>query len=380
MRVWTLVAAGVAAGVLVASAARAEPTATPKGADRSTNAEKDADAYCRWVKAIAASNADVLVAPSVYATGGYVSGADITLGASTLPPTQRVIAGALYSFGSLNRGLAMLSQADAECRRYRADAQLHAYIERNRDGISVRSLSAKVKVLDGALPRAAEILVFEKGLLTQSRLTVDEFAGTQLRVDTLRQIDSDAHQQMTAMASAPPTPHKSIRQVVADRDEAEVEVEGEDGRVRASYGWDLGLRGGLDKIFGVTNNAPYFAMATLTLNLGWFFQGGANSDARQARREWVHAQVEGDDDRIEQVLQRLRSLRESETSRLRESTALLADLEARYKSVGSIGGEKARAFADFVWFDLVRVQSEHAYFVEHVRELDELIGDGEGAQ
>ena len=340
-----------------------------------TNAEKDADAYCRWVKAIAASNADVLVDPSLYATGGYVSGADLSLGASAVPPTQRIIAGGLYSFGSLNRGLAMMSEADAECRRYRADAQLHAFIERNRDAVSVRALTAKIKILDAALPRAGEILAQEKALLASSRLTVDEFAATQLRVDTLRQSAGDAHQQMASLSSAPPTPRKSIRQAVADRDELEVEVEDEDGRVRASNGWDLVLRGGFDKIFGVADNAPFFAMATLTLNLGWFLQGGANSDARDARRDWVRAQVEGDDDRIEQVIARLRSVRDAEVARLRESTALLADLDARFKAISTITTDKARSFADFVWFDLTRVQAEHAYFAEHVRELDELIGD-----
>jgi hypothetical protein len=363
----------LAAGLLGAGPAGAEQP--PKQGGRATSADKDADAYCRWVKAIAASNADDLVAPSVYATGGYVSGADLSPGASSVPTTPRLIAAGMYSFGSLNRGLATLSQADAECRRYRADAQLHAYIERNRDAISVRALAAKVKVLDAALPRGQEILAQEKALLAQARLTVDELGGTQLRLDTLRQIAADSHQQMDSLASAPPTPHKSIRQAVTDRDEAEVATEREDGRIRASYGWDLVLKGGFDKIFGVTDNAPFFAMATLTVSLGWFLQGGANSDARDARRDWVRAQVEGDDDRVEQVIQRLRSVRDEETARLRESTTLLADLDARYKSVAVIGGEKARTFADFVWFDLVRVESEHAYFVEHVRELNELIGD-----
>jgi hypothetical protein len=366
----------IAGSLFGASSASAEqPGAPAKRAERATSADKDADAYCRWVKAIAASNADVLVTPSVYATGGYVSGADLSPGASAVPTTPRLIAAGMYSFGSLNRGLATLSQADAECHRYRADAQLHAYIERNRDAISVRALGAKVKVLDAALPHGQEILAQEKAMLAQARLTVDELGGTQLRLDTLRQIAAEAHQQMDSLASAPPTPHKSIRQAVSERDEAEVATEREDGRIRASYGWDLVLKGGFDKIFGVTDNAPFFAMATLTVSLGWFLQGGANSDARDARRDWVRAQVEGDDDRVEQVVQRLRSVRDAEAARLRESTALLADLDARYKSVGAIGGEKARTFADFVWFDLIRVESEHAYFIEHVRELNELIGD-----
>jgi hypothetical protein len=369
-------------GLFAARPAAAEgPGAGPKRAHGATSDEKDAEAYCRWVKAIAAANADVMVAPSVYATGGYVSSADISAGASNAPPTGRLIIAGLYSFGGLNRGLATISQADAECRRYRADAKLHAYIERNRDAVSVPALTAKVKVLDAAMPKGEEILAQERALLTQSRMTVDDVAGTQLRLDTLRQIDADAHQQMAALASAPPTPHKSIRQAVAERDEAEVEVEREDGRIRASQGWDLALRGGYDHLFGVADTTPVFAMATLTVSLGWFFVGSANSDAQQARRDWVRAQVEGDDDRVEQVVTRLRSVREEEQGRLRQNNVLLADLESRYRAVSAMTGDKARSFADVIWFDLVRVQSEHAYFSEHVRELDELIGDeGNGGE
>src|SRR5579884_95932 len=110
----------LAAALLAAQGAHAQ--SRPRGApsEHAANVDKDADAYCRWVKAIAASTADVLVAPQVYATAGYVSGADVSPGAASVPPTQRLIAAGLYSFGGLNRGLATMSQADAECRRYRA--------------------------------------------------------------------------------------------------------------------------------------------------------------------------------------------------------------------------------------------------------------------
>jgi hypothetical protein len=377
---WFLLAGSLVAlaAVGVGGDARAQSPAPlpPKrpAVGHASSVEKDADAYCRWVRAIAESSSDVLVAPSVYATGGYVNGADVSLGAASVPATQRLIAAGLYSFGSLNRGLAMRAQADAECRRYRLDAELHAFIERNRDAASVRALTAKTKVLDEALPRAQEILTQEKAMMAQARATVDEVNGTQMRVETLRQLASEAHQQMDAMASAPPTPKTSIRQAVAARDDAEVETEKQDGRIRASYGWDLTLRGGYDRIFGIRDDTPLFAMATLTVNLGWFFQGGANADAESARKEWARAQIEGDDDRVEQVVARLRAVREAEIVRLRESTIVLADLEQRYKAVAGIGGDKARSYADYVWFDLIRVQAEHAYYAEHVHELDELLG------
>ncbi|HEY2511799.1 MAG TPA: hypothetical protein VGI39_13115 [Polyangiaceae bacterium] len=371
--------------LLAAANARAQgpgPTAAAPGrpnAEAVANPGKDAAAYCRWVKAIAASNSDVLMAPSVYATAGYVSGADSSTQSSAVPPTGRLIAAGLYSFGGLNRGLALRAQADAECKRYAAESELRAFIERNRDAQSVEALKAKAKVLDEALPRATEILSAQKAQLAQARLTVDEVDGTQLRTDALRALAAQVHQDLTAMATAPPPPARSVRETLAQRDAAEEEAERRDGRVRASYGWDLTLRGGYDQIFGVRDYTPVFGLATLTLDLGWFLQGASNDEARVARKEWVRAQVEGVDDRVEQVVQRLHGARDAEAARLRENTVLLADLEERFKSVGSLGGEKARAYADYVWFDLTRVRADHAYYTEHVRELDALLGDAGSA-
>jgi hypothetical protein len=372
---WLLLTGSLLAG----TSARAEgPVAG--SAPHTTSADRDSAAYCRWVKAIAASNADPMIAPSVYASGGFTSPADATDNASTaaLPPTQRLIVAGMYSLGSLNRGLAMRSQADAECKRYATTAELRAFVERNRDAESVRALRAKGKVLDDAVPHAADLLATQKALLAASRLTVEEVDGTQIRTDTLRALAAETRQRIDALAAVPQVPKHSYKDALAQRDAAEAEAEKEDGRVRASYGWDFILRGGYDRIFGVADNTPLFAMATLTLNLGWFFQGGANSDALAARRDWVRAEVEGLDDRVEQVAARLRAVRNGEVARLRETTVLLTDLEARFKSVGGISGDKARAYADYVWFDLVRVQAEHAYYAEHVRELNEMLGESGG--
>ena len=372
MRIGSLLLLG---GLLAAGNARAEGTP----ATHSTTAERDSSSYCRWVRAIADSTSDTLVAPSVYVSGGVVSIADASQGASAVPPSPRLIAAGLYSFGGLNHGLAVRAQADAECKRYTTTADLRAFVELNRDAESVRALRAKAKVLDDALGHADDILAQQKAQLSAARLTVEEVGGTQIRTDTLRALAAQTHQQIEAMAAAPPMPAHSYKQAMSNRDAAEEASEREDGRVRASSGWDLELRGGYDQLFGVKESVPLFAMATVTLNLGWFFQGSNNASARDARRQWVRAEVEGLDDRVEQVAQRLRAARDGDAARLRETIALVADLEARYKTVAQIAGDKARAYADYVWFDLVRVQADRAYFAEQVRELNAVLGDGNGS-
>ena len=365
--------------MIVARAAHADPVdsskQTAEAPRRGTSVVRDTKAYCDWQESIADATSDPMIAPSIYVSGGYVSGADATEGASALPPTQRLIAAANYSFGGLNQGLSVRAQAKAECARYATESELRAFIERNRDGGGERALAARAKVLDDALPHAVEILESERQMLALSRLTVDELGATELRIDALRQLASDTKRDIEALASLPAAPVRPVTAVLAERDHAEEEAERADGRVRASHGWDLSIRGGYDQIFGVRDSTPLFAMATATLNLGWLFQGGANSDARDARRLLVRSEVEGLDDRVEQVTQRLRAIRRAEASRETQTAALLKDLEGRFKTVSAIPGEKARAYADIVWFDIVRARADHSYFLTHIEELDVLLSN-----
>ena len=342
--------------------------------------ERDAADYCRFQQGVASAQSLLLVAPSLYASGGYVTGADASTGASALPPTARLTAGASYSFGALHQGLAIQEQAHAECARYATESALRAFIERNRDGSSVRALRARARVLDEALPQAAEILQRQRTMLAAARLTVDELGSTELRADSLRQLAAEAHRDVEALSALPSAKNQPVDTALAARDEAEETAERAEASVRSSHGWDLSVRGGYDRVYGVRDYVPLFAMATVTVDTGWFFQGAANSDAREARREWVRHEVEGVDDRVEQVLQRLRALRRAESSREHETATLAGELETRFRSVSAISGDRARSYADAVWFELVRVRADHAYFTVHAQELDELLGSrGKGS-
>jgi hypothetical protein len=378
----------VLGGALTTTAvARAEPppraNPTTQTAARATSTAADADAYCRWITAAAASESDPLLFPSLFAAGGYTSGADASAtgsGATTRSPTPRLIAGASYSFGAdgLNRGLALRSQAAAECRLYAAMSALRAFVENHHDATSRRALTAKVKVLDDAIPRAAEILALQKARLAQSRATVEEIDATALRVDGLRKLAGDAHAQIDAMAALPAIEGEPIRRVQGRRDEAEEDAERAAARVRRSRGWDLSVRGGYDRVFGAREDAPVFAMATLTVSLGWLFQGANDDDAVRARRAWARSEVLGMNDRVEQAVQRLRATRDAESARLREVRILLVDMEARMRDIAGIGGDRARSYGDALWFDLVRTRAEHAYLEEHVRELAVLLDESGG--
>jgi hypothetical protein len=369
----------------IPNAARGEaprPNGATGGASgNATSTRKDADTYCRWIESAAASESDTLLFPSLYASAGYTTGADASTtagAASTLAPTQRLILGASYSFGAagLNHGIAIRSRAASECRLYEAMTVLRAFIEQHREGASRRALAAKSRVLEEALPHALEILNAQNAKLAQARATLDEVNATSLRVDGLRKLASDTRAQLDSMELLPQMPNEPIRGWLDKRDQAEEEAERGAAHVRQSQGWDLSIRGGYDRIFGVRDYTPVFAMATLTLNLGWLVQGSNDGEAARARRAFARSEVLGVDDRVEQVLRMLRATRDAEAVRLRENRVLVLDMEAHFKDIGAIGGDRAKSYSDALWFDLVRARAERAYLEENVRELTVLLDDG----
>jgi hypothetical protein len=337
--------------------------------------QADGEAYCRFVTGVADSESALEVAPTLFGTAGLVSGQDVSPGGSLLGPTKRVVAGASYSLSGLYRGLQRRSGAQAECRRYRTISDLHAFLESSKEGRTRASLDARVRVLEGALPKADEMLATARASLQQARTTIEQVSALQLRVDALRDAASEARAERDAMAQAPQPPQRPIAEVLRERDDAEAEAERYEGHVRESSAWDVSVRGGYDQVFGTSlSYTPLFALVTVTANVGGLFQPAAEDRAREGRVAWARRQVEGADDRVQQHLALLRALRESDRKRLTDVRVLLADLESRYKTLSSLGGERVAEAAQVVWFDVVRMRAEDAYLTAHLADLDRLLG------
>lgn len=347
--------------------------------------KEDAAAYCEYVTGIADSDSALDMWPTLFGTAGLVPSVEVTAapgggqtvsgGGTLLGPTKRVIAGANYSFSGLYRGIQMRSGARAECRRYQAISELHAFLESNKEGRTRSSLDAKLRVVDEAVPKAEAMLAAAKGALEQSRATVEQVHALELRVDALRSLAAETRAERDAMARAPQPPARPITDVLLARDEAEAEAERHEAHVRESRAWDVSVRGGYDQIFGTSASyTPLFGLVTVTANVGGLFQPAAEDRALAGRVAWARRQIEGADDRVEQYVARLRALRASDRKRLEDTRALLDDVETRWKALQALPGDRVVEVAQYVWFDLVRLRAEHAYLTTHVADLDRLLG------
>jgi hypothetical protein len=338
---------------------------------------EDADAYCDYVTGVADSESVLDMSPTIFGTGGEVSGQDVSPGGSLLGPTTRIIAGASYSFAGLYRGIQMRAAARAECRRYRAVSELHAFLENNKEGVTRSSLDAKLRVLEDALPRADEMMASARAALAQSRTTVEQVIALALRVDGLRAIAVQTRAERDALARVPQPPVRQVSDLMRDQSEAAAEAERGEVRVRESRAWDVSVRGGYDQIFGTSvKYTPLFGLITITANIGGLLQPAADSRAVSGRVQWYRRQVEGTDDRADQALARLLALREADRKRLGETRALLGDLEARYATLQSAHGERVDEIEQTLWFDLVRARADQAYVTAHFADMDRILGQG----
>lgn len=368
----------VVAILLVSSAARAAPGAPDNAPshdpDREPTWQDDAEAHCRVVTGVAESESAILLSPRVFGVAGVARGVGASADPSgLLPPLPRVTFGLSYSAADLHRALLLRGRARAQCTRRRLASQLEAFVQANEGLLSKKALSAQLAVLEAALPRAQEIVARTQAAVGASRATLEELGATELRLDRLR-AEAESARRGIELASAAPAPARPIADLLDALEAAEVEVERYDASVRQSYAWDVELQGGYDQVFGARSRIPIFGTIQASARLGLLFSRRADARAIAARRAFARQELGGVRHRAMGLLRALSATERAERARMIDTAVLLTDLESRLASVESVGGDKARGYAEYLWFEVVRARAEHAYLRAHVAELASLLG------
>jgi len=337
------------------------------------------EAYCTFTESVAKSESAVLFSPQLFLDYGVVNGNDVTTGAggvTSAPPTERLTFGARYSLvAGLVRGIFNRQRASADCERHRAESGLSRFLVENREQVSPAALDAKLAVLRSAMPRAQDVLGKLRTSVERSHATVEELEATQVRVDDL---EASLQQAETLRAGLPertnqPSPEELLRRHrVADEAVGHYEA-----RLRMTEAFDVQLRGGYDRFFGLRDDLPLFGVLSITINPAVFYQPFAESDAARARARVVRLENDAVEQKAELLASRLRALLAGERRRLGEVKILLADVEGRIHAIESIESDKLRRFRESMWFDWVKLKAEQEFLRVHVAELQTTLG-GEG--
>jgi hypothetical protein len=283
-------------------------------------------AYCEFVRATAASQSAIEKSPWLFADGGvipvHVLGGVSSADVATPTAYPRILAGAGFSPTTFYRGVMGSKYANAECERYRVALQLRLLAALDADSFAAPGWSAKIAVLQEALPQAQAILDKIKKNVAIGQATMQDLDAATLRMDALQELQADARERLAGLPA-----------------------------------------------LGTVQPFPFFAEVGITLIPGWLAQGTAEERASTARAQWSAAQTEREAAQARLAIDKVKELLDADAKRLKQVLILRADLEQRTKALADLGAQKATDYADYVWFDLVRVRSEVAYLTAHVNAL-----------
>lgn len=370
-------------GPLLCAFALAAPVAVAHDNGDDESPQPGVAAYCDYAWGATSSSVAQQLYPRLFLSGGVLSGADSVnttgsagSGSGTL---WRLQAGLSYGLADLNEGLALRDRARAECALYLQQSELFAFLARYDEPDSMAGALAKIRVLEEALPTAEHILDEVRELLLHHQATVEDLNATSLRVDTLRAELGSNRARVAAVSRKHRTSARNVTDLMVSYQSATEHVAESESRVRQSRRFDLAVRAGYDRLFGVRDGIPLSATLTLTISPGAIAQPEAEEQSRRGRMGWATRGVEGVHDRVAVLLARLRAVLEAQTRRGQDTRVLLADLESRYKAVETVAGDSVRAYRDYLWFDLIRLRAEDAYLRAQLEELDVLLPPDGGA-
>ena len=321
------------------------------------------DGYCDYVHGVASATSVVQMSPTFLGMFGYV---DQSIASATVNPssTLRMIGGVRYSFSGLYSGIATKQHADADCRR-------HTALESVRGETNARALAARAKVLDDALGEADRIMKESTADLEARRTTAQEATALRLRVEELRQLSADAHNQLSALPAATDKP---LGAAMVEYHQADADMEVYEAKLRRAAAFDLNVRAGVDEFLDSTVTSPtqFFGVVELDLNLGLLFQGPGNSQAAAGRKRLV--ETGHDPLGVDATIERVRTLIEVESKRQQDNAALVGELQRQIDALAKIPGDDSKKYRQTVWFDYVKAKADQAYLTAHLAALREVAG------
>jgi hypothetical protein len=340
-----------------------------------TPALKSADSsYCAYTESLGDDERQPLMSPHLAASVGkvnFLSGNDSTAATSTL--RERI--GVSYSLQETMRGLAIQARSHADCERYRASSTLLNFLQLGEQGLELDAVSARLAVLEGAVPAGQAILSRTKASVDAYRSTSAQMDAISIRLDRLRTSLNQARKEVASPTGAAPLkPFGSLRQAISQQQAQDAIYERSLSKIRQTSAWNLTVESGYEHLSNVHRYSPYYWAINLDTSLGLFSRHRAESNAVLAHGEFTMQDPTGATQRAGLLLKKLQSDLTLEQDRLRENTVLLREMEGRLDSLKLVTDVKASEYSDDVWFEMIELKAEHEYLRVHIDTLGQILG------
>ena len=325
--------------------------------------------YCDYLSLRASADGALLLWPQLFLTAGMLNDVSPESGIDAqLHP--RLLVGVTYSAAAALRGTLLHAQAAHACAHYGDLALLHRFTQSNQAGTSKDGLRAKLQVLEQALIQAHHDAEVVHAAIVQAQATLDDDQLAQRRLDALY---AAIHATRQALQTAPESfVATDIAKVLARLPDLAAQLEADASSVRRTQAWDISVRGGYDRVFGVQNRVPVFGSITFQASLGAIVQSDAEDAAVAAQAQWQRLRGDSPTAQAEQLLQQLRHTSQTDAERLSQLKTLRQQYAYRIATLKQVPGAESVRTARSVWYDLLWLDAEAAYLEAHLLEMSGL--------
>ena len=348
------------------------------------------DGYCDFVEGTASANAATLYAPELFGQFGHIEQPAFAETPSSSSQNLRIIGGVRWSLTNIIAGSATKSLASADCKRHNALAKLRL-ITGSMHGASAsaplalaaaRALASKLRIYTDAQKDAERILAEVNADFEAKRTTLPDAVGIRMRLDELRANTAEIQSTLAGLPPEIAASDASLTELLDEYQRADAQVEKSSARLRTIRAYDVSIRGGVDQFLdGANQQANYFAVLQVGVNLGALWTGSGNSRAARGRKKFaasemaaVSATTAADQSAADQTTpDQIRAVLDIDNKRLQQVTALAADLDQQMQTLTQVGGDDNKRFRQAIWFDAIKAKADLAYLQAHIQALNQLL-------
>jgi hypothetical protein len=339
------------------------------GADRASAQES---AYCRRVRARAASDAALLMSPRVVLQGlrfpqnGQVD-AGVTVGSGF-----QTRASMTFSPIDFYKGLGVLSEGAADCDEHQVSAEVEDALTLGSDGARLSALRSEVSFLRDHRDEWRAVEARAAARLSEHTVTLADFDSVRQHVGELeRKLAQADGQAAEIVARRGATASVSLAELIRRYAELASRAEQAEARVRRLEPWQIQMTG------GVVAQAPidWYGLVELSVNLGVFARTRQEARHAEARMDEVrHAPYE--------LAARVERLRDQTAAALEEARqeltvvehdlATLADVHQAFDKSDAANILQAR---DAVAVEELSAESDGVFLRALIASLNSLLED-----
>lgn len=340
-----------------------------------THAGAQETPYCAKVRARAAADAALLIAPMVRAEGIKLPSALQKGG--TIDPTG---AGSGYQFRAgltvspldVYRGFKVVDLADADCDQHNATTSAQELLQGAAFYGRLPALRKQQAFLDESRPRWEAAVAKAEARLEAKVTTLAEADDVRFRSTALERFREQIAGEVGRFeASGIDAKRAMVTELVRAVESASVRFEEKSSHIRSLDTWEVHLTGGyVPAAFG--QNSDYFGVIQVSYNVGGFWRNAAESRYKAARQDEVKTA------RYETVNQ-LRLFREQMKATANQASRERAIVERRVAtltasqkallSTDALGAAHALALIDL---ELVTAESDRVFLTALIEELSHL--------